>query len=56
MATLKNSTPKKGMSLHKFIAVGGKPKNFQGTPTLFIVQVFVILKFHLAQYPINTPY
>jgi hypothetical protein len=22
--------PKKGMKLHKFIATGGKPKNFQG--------------------------
>lgn len=24
------SKPKKGMGLHKFIATGGKPKNFQG--------------------------
>jgi len=23
-----NSKPKKGMKLHKFIATGGKPKNF----------------------------
>lgn len=22
--------PKKGMSLHKFVATGGKPKNFKG--------------------------
>lgn len=24
------STPKKGMTLHKWIALGGKPKDFQG--------------------------
>lgn len=30
MATLKNSKPKKGMKLHKYIATGGKPKNFKG--------------------------
>ncbi len=24
------SKPKKGMSLHKFIATGGKPKDFKG--------------------------
>lgn len=29
-ATLKNSKPKHGMKLHKFIATGGKPKNFKG--------------------------
>lgn len=26
MASLKNSKPKKGMTLHKWIATGGKPK------------------------------
>ena len=30
MASLKNSKPKAGMKLHKFIATGGKPKNFKG--------------------------
>lgn len=30
MATLKNSKPKKGMSLHKYIATGGKPSTFKG--------------------------
>ncbi len=30
MATLKNSKPKQGMSLHKFIATGGKPKDHKG--------------------------
>lgn len=30
MTTLKNSKPKAGMALHKFIATGGKPKNFKG--------------------------
>lgn len=29
-AKLKNSSPKQGMSLHKFIATGGKPKNHKG--------------------------
>lgn len=28
MAQLKNSSPKPGMKLHKFIATGGKPKDF----------------------------
>ncbi len=28
MASLKNSKPAAGMKLHKFIATGGKPKNF----------------------------
>ncbi len=28
MATLKNSSPKKGMKLHNFIATGGKPKDY----------------------------
>lgn len=28
MAKLKNSKPKAGMKLHKFIATGGKPKDF----------------------------
>ncbi len=28
MASLKNSKPKAGMKLHKFIAVGGKPQDF----------------------------
>lgn len=28
MASLKNSKPKKGMKLHKFIATGGKPADF----------------------------
>lgn len=28
MANLKNSKPKKGEKLHKFIATGGKPKDF----------------------------
>lgn len=28
MAPLKNSKPKAGMKLHKFIATGGKPKDF----------------------------
>lgn len=31
MAKLKNSSPKQGMSLHHFIATGGKPKNYQGS-------------------------
>lgn len=30
MATLKNSKPKAGMSLHKYIATGGKTKDFKG--------------------------
>lgn len=30
MAKLKNSKPKRGMKLHTFIAVGGKPKDFKG--------------------------
>lgn len=30
MAKLKNSKPEKGMTLHHFIAVGGKPKDFKG--------------------------
>lgn len=30
MAQLKNSKPKQGMSLHKFIATGGKPKDYKG--------------------------
>lgn len=29
-AKLKNSKPQHGMKLHKFIATGGKPKNFKG--------------------------
>ena len=28
MAKLKNSKPKAGMKLHKFIATGGKPADF----------------------------
>lgn len=28
MASLKNSKPQRGMKLHKFIATGGDPKNF----------------------------
>lgn len=28
MTSLKNSKPKAGMKLHKFIATGGNPKNF----------------------------
>jgi hypothetical protein len=28
MASLKNSKPKKGMKLHKFIATGGKPSDY----------------------------
>lgn len=30
MASLKNSKPKKGMGLHKFIATGGKPSQYKG--------------------------
>jgi hypothetical protein len=30
MTTLKNSKPKQGMKLHKFIATGGKPKDYKG--------------------------
>ncbi len=29
MVSLKNSKPKKGMKLHKWIATGGKPKDRQ---------------------------
>lgn len=28
MAPLKNSKPEKGMKLHKFLATGGKPKDY----------------------------
>lgn len=31
MAKLKNSKSKQKMGLHKFIAVGGKPKDYKGS-------------------------
>lgn len=30
MPSLKNSKPKQGMTLHKFIATGGKPSAYKG--------------------------
>ena len=29
MATLKNTKPKEGMTLHHWVATGGKPKDFK---------------------------
>lgn len=34
MAPLKNTKPKVGMKLHKWIATGGKPKDFKRNPAL----------------------
>jgi hypothetical protein len=38
MAKLKNSKPKQGMGLHKFVATGGKPKDYKGCASKTVVK------------------